>query len=216
VAAEARNAVDSSSSTSDSMDPPPVATILVNCAGITRDALLPDMTAEDFDAVSNVNLRGSWLTAKHFCAEDRLRCLGEYRRGLLEVAAASEDASGVGSAGRTVAAIVNIGSVVSRAGNVGQTNYAASKGGVVGLTRALAKEMALHGLRANCVLPGFIDTPMSRAVPEKVLERIKSKVPGRGFGKPQDVADLVLFLCSEERSGYITGECIECSGMIAL
>ena len=188
----------------DAPPPPPVASILVNCAGITRDALLPRMSVEDFDAVVGVNLRGTWLTCRHFCSQERLELLAEHRGALASVPAT------------TSASIVNVASVVARTGNFGQTNYGASKAGVVGLTRSLAKEMAGRGVRANAILPGFIDTPMSKAVPERIREGIRAKVPMGAFGRPKDVADLALFLSSCDRSGYITGESIECSGMIAL
>ncbi|KAL3778579.1 hypothetical protein ACHAW5_007034 [Stephanodiscus triporus] len=144
-------------------------------------------------------------------------------------------------AGGTGGSIINIGSVVSKYGNVGQLNYAASKGGVVGLTKALAKEMALSSwkyatsvecfgdndsvgveaiipptVRVNCIQPGFIATPMTNAVPGKILAEMTSKVALRRLGRAEDVANLVIFLASNERSGYITGESFECSGMIRL
>lgn len=181
---------------------PPVASILVNCAGITRDALIDNMSVESFDDVIGVNLRGTWLACKYFCANDRLRLLRE------ELHRQSSTDYG--------ASIINIGSVVSRTGNVGQSNYGASKGGVVGLTRSLAKEMARSGVRVNAILPGFVDTPMAKAVPERIRDGIQRKIPLGGFGRPEDIANLTLFLASSERSGYITGETIECSGMIAL
>jgi NAD(P)-dependent dehydrogenase (short-subunit alcohol dehydrogenase family) len=164
----------------------PDASILVNCAGITRDDFIDKQTVEAWDEVCAVNLRGTFSACQAFCR--------------------------LGNAG----AIVNLGSVVSEKGNLGQVNYAASKGGVLGLTRALAKEVASKGIRVNAVLPGFIETPMTQAVPINVREGIARKIPSGHFGKPQDVANLVLFLASCERSGYITGQCIECSGMIAL
>jgi len=185
--------------------PPPVASILVNCAGITRDALIDNMSVESFDDVVGVNLRGTWLACKYFCADDRLRLLLQEQEPTSTSIATDRGAS-----------IINIGSVVSRTGNVGQSNYGASKGGVVGLTRSLAKEMARCGVRANCILPGFIDTPMAKAVPEHIRDGIQRKIPLGGFGRPEDIANLALFLASSERSRYITGETIECSGMIAL
>ena len=159
--------------------------ILVNCAGITRDNFVEQQTLEDWNEVLDVNLRGTFVTCQAFC---QLKNRG---------------------------AIVNLGSVVSELGNLGQVNYAASKGGVLGLTRALAKEVASRGIRVNAVLPGFIDTPMTQAVPESVRDRIVAKIPMGSFGKPDDVANLILFLASP-RSGYITGQGIQCSGMIAL
>jgi len=114
------------------------------------------------------------------------------------------------------ASIINIGSVVGSYGNIGQSNYAASKGGVTSFTRSIAKEVAQFGVRANVILPGFIETPMINTVPEKVLSQLKeNNLVIKRFGSVDDVADLCLFL-SSERSGYITGQAIECSGMISL
>lgn len=201
-------AADASTSAADQMQsvPPPVASILVNCAGITRDALIDNMSVESFDDVVGVNLRGTWLACKYFCADDRLRLLLQEQEST-SISTSTDDRG---------ASIINIGSVVSRTGNVGQSNYGASKGGVVGLTRSLAKEMARCGVRANCILPGFIDTTMAKAVPEHIRDGIQRKIPLGGFGRPEDIANLALFLASSERSRYITGETIECSGMIAL
>ena len=205
AAADASTSAAAASAAADPSVPPPVASILVNCAGITRDALIDNMSVESFDDVVGVNLRGTWLACKYFCADDRLRLLLQEQEPTSTSIATDRGAS-----------IINIGSVVSRTGNVGQSNYGASKGGVVGLTRSLAKEMARCGVRANCILPGFIDTPMAKAVPEHIRDGIQRKIPLGGFGRPEDIANLALFLASSERSRYITGETIECSGMIAL
>ena len=164
------------------------ASILINCAGITRDAWITKMKEEDWDSVVDVNLKGTFLTCQEFLSLERNLQSGS---------------------------VINVGSIVSKQGNLGQVNYAASKGGVLGLTRALAKEVASRQIRVNAVLPGFIDTPMAQAVPKPILNSIKGKIPLGRFGDPQDIANLILFLASE-RSGYITGECIECSGMISL
>lgn len=137
--------------------------------------------------------------------------------------------------------IINISSIVAAAGNVGQVNYAASKGGVKGLTRALAKEMAYYSarfgangereyeqigarnpncipptIRVNAIQPGFIDTPMSNAVPFPIREQLRKKIALKRFGSVDDVANMALFLSSSVRCGYVTGECWECSGMISL
>jgi len=165
------------------------ASILVNCAGITRDSFIAKMTDSDWDEVIGVNLKGTFLTCQEFLSAER-------------------DLQG--------GSIVNVGSVVSEKGNLGQVNYAASKGGVLGITRALAKEVAFREVRVNAIVPGFIDTPMSQAVPEPVLSAVRNKITQQRFGSPDDIANLVLFLASCKRSGYITGECIECSGMISL
>ena len=112
--------------------------------------------------------------------------------------------------------IINVSSVVALQGNLGQTNYAASKGGVIGLTKAMAKEVAPFNVRVNAIAPGFITTPMTDAVPNVILQSIlDTRIPMGRMGDPQDVANLVAFLASE-RSSYITGEIVECSGMISL
>jgi len=167
------------------------ATILVNCAGITSDAFMDNLTESDWDRVLDVNLKGTFHTCQSFLRHST----GIHRHG--------------------GGAIVNVGSVVSEQGNLGQVNYAASKGGVLGLTRALARETARRGVRVNAVVPGFIETPMSEAVPDAVLQSIRGKIALQTFGQPEDVANLIAFLVSD-RSKYITGEAIECSGMISL
>ena len=143
-----------------------------------------------------MNLRGTFLTSKYFCESSRIDVLSSAQL-------------------TSIASIVNIGSIVGSYGNLGQTNYAASKGGVVSFTKSLAKEMARYKLRANVVCPGFIDTPMTKAVPDKVKEKMLQKIHLGRLGTAQDVADLVCFL-SSERAKYITGEAIECSGLIEL
>eukprot|EP00586_Coscinodiscus_wailesii_P022487 CAMPEP_0172519946 /NCGR_PEP_ID=MMETSP1066-20121228/291716_1 /TAXON_ID=671091 /ORGANISM="Coscinodiscus wailesii, Strain CCMP2513" /LENGTH=304 /DNA_ID=CAMNT_0013302621 /DNA_START=206 /DNA_END=1120 /DNA_ORIENTATION=- len=182
------------------------ATILVNCAGVTRDSFIENMDEDDFDHVVAVNLRGTFLTCKHFCTSSRLN--------LLSPTTPSQNDT-IFSSSPSAASIINVGSVVGTYGNMGQTNYAASKGGVTSLTKSLAKEVGRYGVRANVVLPGFIDTPMTRRVPEKVLDKIKRRVVLGRMGGAEDVSDLVLFLASD-RSGFITGESIECSGMASL
>jgi len=199
--------------------PPPVASILINSAGITKDGLVHTISLLDYETVLDVNLKGTFLACQAFCAPPRLEsiCKTTAKKGL---------------------SIINIGSIISKSGNVGQTNYAASKGGVVGLTRALAKEMAFFSsrmqdseesrsteegivealpfLRVNAILPGFISSPMVDTVPQAAQARIRKNIALKRFGKVDDVANMALFLASEERSGYVTGECWECSGMISL
>lgn len=175
------------------------ATMLVNCAGITRDNWISRMETEEWDDVINVNLKATYLTCRHFLDQDRL------------------DRVFPKETDRTVSSgsIVNVGSIVSERGNLGQVNYAASKGGVLGLTRTLAKEVAIRNVNVNAVVPGFIHSPMSQAVPDHIKERMMHQIAQRRFGNPEEVANLICFLLSP-RSSYITGESVTISGMIAL
>lgn len=180
------------------------ASILVNAAGITRDGMIGNISESDYDAVLDTNLKGTFLACQAFSDTIRLQELCQ---------------TGGGS-------IINIGSVVSERGNIGQANYAASKGGVVGLTRALAKEMAFSSsrvenasgvVRVNAILPGFIHSPMTKtALSETNQQRILRQIPLGRFGHPEDVSNMSLFLASSDRSGYVTGECWECSGAISI
>jgi len=208
----------------------PFASILVNAAGITRDGLIHNINEEEFDKVLNTNLKGTFLTCQAFCQPQRLdTILGETNKDDTE----KHDDPKSSSMSVNSASIINIGSIVSEKGNLGQTNYAASKGGVIGLTRALAKEMAFYSrkrqnssdnhnhsvcrsnIRVNTILPGFIHTPMTDKIPDHVQRSIKNRIPLREFGTPDDIANMALFLASE-RSNYVTGSTLECSGMIAL
>jgi NAD(P)-dependent dehydrogenase (short-subunit alcohol dehydrogenase family) len=178
---------------------PPHATLLVNCAGITKDNWISRMELEEWNQVIDVNLKATYLMCRHFLDQNRVDRV--FPKG-------NDRSVSNGS-------IVNVGSIVSERGNLGQVNYAASKGGVLGLTRALAKEVATHNVNVNAVVPGFIHSPLSHAVPNHVKERMLLQIPQRRFGNPEEVADLVAFLLSQ-RSSYITGESIKISGMIAL
>lgn len=151
--------------------------ILINNAGITRDNLAVRMTEEDWDLVVDVNLKGTFL-----CSRAAFRPMRRQRYGK----------------------IVNTASVAVR-GNLGQANYAASKAGIIGLTRTLAIEFARAGICVNCIAPGFIETPMTAGLPEKVKEEALRRIPLGRFGKPEEVAELHLFLASPE-SDYITGQ----------
>lgn len=160
--------------------------ILVNSAGIISDDFLLKMEEEKFDKVIEVNLKGTFLVTQ---AVAKLMVSEKVTNG----------------------SIVNLASIVGKIGNLGQANYAASKAGVEGLTRTCAKELGRFGVRCNAVLPGFIQTPMTEHVPEKVLENIKKQIPLARLGQPSDVADVITFLASD-RSSYITGISIEVTG----
>ena len=160
--------------------------ILVNNAGITRDKLILRMTEEDWDAVLGVNLKGTFN-----CTKAVLRHMAKQRSGK----------------------IVNIASVVGEMGNAGQANYSASKAGVIGLTKTIAREYAQRGINVNAIAPGYIETPMPEALPEKAKEELRKLIPMERLGKPEDVAEAVLFLVSEE-SSYMTGQVLNVNGGI--
>jgi 3-oxoacyl-[acyl-carrier protein] reductase len=160
--------------------------ILVNNAGITRDKLILRMTEEDWDAVLDVNLKGTF-----HCTKTVVRHMAKQRSGK----------------------IVSIASVVGEMGNAGQVNYAASKAGVIGLTKTIAREFAQRGINVNAIAPGYIETPMTEGLPEKVKEELKRLIPMERLGKPEDIAEAVLFLVSEE-SNYITGHVLKVNGGI--
>lgn len=161
-------------------------TIVVNSAGITRDAFLLDMTEAMFDDVMKINLKGTFLITQ---AAAREMVANQVKEG----------------------SIVNISSIVGKSGNMGQANYAASKAGVVGFTKSVAQELAKHGIRCNAVMPGFIETPMTSSVPDKVLAKLLPKIPMNRMGKPEEVAEVVKFLCSPS-SAYVTGSVLEVTG----
>ena len=161
---------------------------VVNNAGITRDGLMVRMKDDDFDRVIDVNLKGTF----HICrAAGKIMMKQRYGR------------------------IVNMSSISGVGGNAGQANYAASKAGVIGLTKTIARELAARGVTANAVAPGFISTDMTDALFEKQREAIGEQIPMKRFGTVDDVAHLVGFLASEE-SGYITGQVICIDGGLAL
>ncbi len=161
---------------------------LVNNAGITRDKLAAQMKEEDFDAVLDVNLKGAF----HFIRHTYTGFLRQ--RG-----------------GR----IVNISSVVGLMGNAGQANYAASKAGLIGLTKSIARELAPRGVTVNAVAPGFIDTDMTRALPDGAREALQAQIPLKRLGAPEDVAAVVAFLCSDG-AAYLTGTVIPVDGGMAM
>ncbi len=160
--------------------------ILVNNAGIARDRLILRMTEEDWDTVLNINLKGTFN-----CTKAVVRHMSKQRSGK----------------------IVNIASVVGEMGNVGQGNYAASKAGVIGFTKTVAREFAQRGINVNAIAPGYIETPMTDALPDKVKEELRRLIPMDRLGKPEDVAEAVLFLVSES-ANYITGQVLNVNGGI--
>ena len=158
--------------------------ILVNNAGINIDTLILRMSEEDFDKVINVNLKGTWNCCKHAA-----KIMSKNRKGK----------------------IINISSVVGLIGNAGQTNYCASKAGIIGLTKALARELAKRNVCVNAVAPGFIDTQMTQQINPQYIEQIMANIPMGKQGEGEDVANVVAFLASE-LSNYITGQVINVDG----
>jgi 3-oxoacyl-[acyl-carrier protein] reductase len=158
--------------------------ILVNNAGVTRDALVLRMKKEDWDYVLNINLTGTFN-----CTKAAIKPMMKQRRGK----------------------IINIASVVGIMGNAGQSNYAASKAGIIGLTKSLARELAPRNINVNAIAPGFIDTEMTLVLPEELKEAMLKQIPLGRWGIPEDIAYCVKFLVSEEAS-YITGQVIQVNG----
>jgi 3-oxoacyl-[acyl-carrier protein] reductase len=158
--------------------------VLVNNAGITKDGLMMRMSEQQWDAVLTVNLKSAFNFI-HACTP----IMAKQRGG----------------------SIINMSSVVGVSGNAGQCNYSASKAGLIGLAKSIAKEMGPRGIRANCIAPGFIITDMTNALPEQVREEWAKQIPLRRGGTPEDVANVALFLASD-LSGYVSGQVIHCCG----
>ena len=158
--------------------------ILVNNAGITRDGLLMRMSEDDWDLVMRVNLRGTFNATKLIS------------RGMMK---------------RRTGRIINIASVVGIRGNAGQANYSASKAGVIGFTKSMARELASRNVHVNAIAPGFIDTEMTKVLPEKVREQLQQEIPMGRLGTPDDVAKAALFLASD-LADYITGQVVVVDG----
>ncbi len=161
--------------------------VLVNNAGITKDTFIARMTEADWDAVINVNLKGTFLFTK---------AVGKFmmkQRG---------------------GTMVNVASIIGLIGNAGQCNYAASKAGVIALTKSTAKELASRNVRVNAVAPGFINTKMTEVLPEDVKEKMLGAIPLNRFGQPEDVANVVAFLAGDD-AAYVTGQVLTvCGGMV--
>ena len=162
--------------------------ILVNNAGVTRDGLLARMSDEDWDVVIDTNLRGTFNTCR------------AATRGMMK---------------RRSGAIVNVSSIVGLHGNPGQTNYSASKAGIIGFTKALARELGSRGVRANVVAPGYISTRLTNELPEELKEGMLANTPLGRFGDPEDVAGAVRFLCSDA-AAFVTGEVLLVDGGLGM
>ena len=162
--------------------------VLVNNAGITKDNLLMRMTEQDFDSVIDTNLKGTF-----FCTKHAATVMLKQRSGK----------------------IINISSVVGITGNVGQTNYAASKAGVIGMTKAAARELSSRGITVNAVAPGFIETDMTEGLSDKIKEATIANIPLKRYGTANEVAGAVSFLASEA-ANYITGQVLQVDGGLAM
>ncbi len=158
--------------------------ILVNNAGITKDGLMMRMKSSDWDAVMNINLKSAFLMSR------------EISRSMMK---------------KRTGSIINMSSVVGVQGNPGQTNYCASKAGMLGLTKALAKEIGSRSVRVNAIAPGFISSPMTDKLSEEVQDNYKAAIPLASFGEPEDIANAVLFLASD-MSKYVTGQVLGING----
>lgn len=160
--------------------------VLVNNAGITKDKLMLKMTEEDFEAVLKVNLTGAFNMTKSV-----LKPMTKARQG----------------------AIINLSSVVGLTGNIGQANYAASKAGLIGFSKSVAREVAARGVRVNVIAPGFIESDMTDVIPEKMKAAMLEQIPMKTFGQPEQVAEVAVFLAQQE---YLTGQVIAVDGGLAM
>lgn len=162
--------------------------ILINNAGITRDNLIMKMSEEDFDKVIEINLKGCFNTIRHLS-----RQMIRQRSGK----------------------IINVASVSGVLGNAGQANYAASKAGIIGLTKTMARELASRGICVNAVAPGFIKTEMTEVLPDSIREGVTGQIPLKRFGETKDIAEMIAFLASD-KADYITGQVIHVDGGMAM
>ncbi len=162
--------------------------ILVNNAGLTRDGLLMRLSETDWDAVVDTNLKGAFLVTKAFT-----RSFVRQRSGR----------------------IINVASIAGLVGNAGQCNYAASKAGLIGFTKSLARELASRGITVNAIAPGFIETDMTSTLPTEIRANLLKQIPLGGFGQPEDIAQAVLYLASPE-ARYVTGQVLTVDGGLAM
>ena len=160
--------------------------VLVNNAGVTKDGLLMRMTEQDFDAVLNTNLKGSFNMIRHVI------------NGMIK---------------KRSGTIINISSIVGVIGNAGQVNYAASKAGIIGMTKSVAREVASRGITCNAIAPGFIETDMTAGLKEEVVKQMTAQIPMKKLGKAEDIAQTAVFLA---KSQYITGQVIHVNGGMAM
>lgn len=184
IKADVSNSEDVKNMVKESIEKFEKIDVLVNNAGITKDNLLMRMSEEEFDKVIQINLKGTYLVTKEVT-----RYMMKKKKG----------------------SIVNLASVVGVAGNVGQCNYAASKAGIIGFTKSVAKELASRNIRANAVAPGFIETDMTNVLKDEIKENINSQIPLKRMGTAREVAELVYFL-GEDSSSYITAQTINVDG----
>ncbi|KAH8291713.1 hypothetical protein KR018_011678, partial [Drosophila ironensis] len=160
--------------------------IVVNSAGITRDGYLLKMPEKDYDDVYSVNLKGTFLVTQHFA------------KAMIE-----QQLEG--------GSIINLSSIVAKMNNIGQANYAATKAGVISFTEVASKEFGKFGIRVNCILPGYIDTPMVAVVPDAIKQQVMTKCPLGRLGKPEEIAEVIAFLASPS-SSYVNGAAINVTG----
>ncbi len=184
IKADVSNSEDVKNMVKESIEKFEKIDVLVNNAGITKDNLLMRMSEEEFDKVIQINLKGTYLVTKEVT-----RYMMKKKKG----------------------SIVNLASVVGVAGNAGQCNYAASKAGIIGFTKSVAKELASRNIRANAVAPGFIETDMTNVLKDEIKENINSQIPLKRMGTAREVAELVYFL-GEDSSSYITAQVINVDG----
>lgn len=184
IKADVSNSEDVKNMVKESIEKFEKIDVLVNNAGITKDNLLMRMSEEEFDKVIQINLKGTYLVTKEVT-----RYMMKKKKG----------------------SIVNLASVVGVAGNAGQCNYAASKAGIIGFTKSVAKELASRNIRANAVAPGFIETDMTNVLKDEIKENINSQIPLKRMGTAREVAELVYFL-GEDSSSYITAQTINVDG----